>query len=72
MPMQRGQRRPIISELGAQINGPDAKPRTKRLVPSAMTSRPALKSTPACAAAAAKMALLNEAMKVPKQAVVAV
>lgn len=70
MPMQSGQRRPISSEPGAQISGPEAKPRTKRLVPSAVTSFPTSNSFLAPTAPAAKMALLNDATNVAQHAAV--
>ena len=67
IPTISGHDRPMSSDAGAQITGPDAKPRTKREVPkspiSALTPRLEL----AAAAPGAKTALANEAWKVPKQ-----
>ena len=71
MPMQRGHLRPISSEPGAQISGPKANPRTKRLVPRAATTRPTEKVWRTWVSAAAKTALLKEVTKVARQAVVA-
>ena len=64
-PTMSGQRRPIISEPGAHINGPVAKPNTKRATPSFQTSSPTEKSLLACAAPAAKHALSKVAANVP-------
>lgn len=70
IPKKSGHRRPMSSDPGAQINGPDANPSTKRLVPSAVTSRPTSNFWLAELAPAAKMALLKEATKVAQQAAV--
>lgn len=70
IPRRSGQRRPMSSDPGAQINGPDANPSTMRLVPSAVTSRPTLKFWLAELAPAAKMALLKEATKVAQHAAI--
>jgi hypothetical protein len=51
--------------MGAHINGPNAKPRTYRVVPSAPTSDPTPNSLLALFAAGAKMALVKDTMKVP-------
>lgn len=68
MPIQSGHRRPISSEPGAQMIGPNAKPKTKRLVPRAATTLPTLNSSLACVSPAAKIALLKVATHVPLQA----
>ena len=68
MPTHKGQRRPTISEPGAQKMGPKAKPRTKRLVPKAATTLPTWNSSLARGSPAAKMALLRDATNVPLHA----
>ena len=65
--MIRGHFLPLSSEIGAQINGPDAKPRTYRVVPRDPTSVPTPKALLALLIPGAKMALFNETMKVPEQ-----
>lgn len=62
-----GHFRPRSSDQGAQISGPDAKPSTYRVVPSVPTSDPTPNSLLALLIAGAKMALVNETMKVPPQ-----
>ena len=62
-----GHFRPRSSDVGAQISGPNAKPSTYRVVPSVPTSDPMPNSLLALLVAGAKMALLNDAMKVPLQ-----
>lgn len=59
----------MISEAGAQIVGPNAKPRTKRLVPNAATSFPTWSSSLAEVSPAAKIALFRDATKVPLHAI---
>ena len=70
IPINSGHRRPMSSDPGAQINGPEANPSTKRLVPNAVTSCPTEKVWLDWAAPAAKMALLKEATKVALHAAV--
>jgi hypothetical protein len=67
MPTVNGHRLPISSEEGAQIKGPEAKPRTKSVVPRIPTSEltPNALATPPVPGA--KIALANDATKVPKQ-----
>lgn len=70
-PMDNGKRRPMSSELGPQIKGPVANPKTNRLVPSAATTLLTPNSWLTCFSPPAKMALLKDATNVPKHAVVA-
>lgn len=62
-----GHFRPRSSDQGAQISGPDAKPSTYKVVPSAPTSDPVPNSLLALLIAGAKMALVNDTTKVPLQ-----
>ena len=64
VPMHSGQRRPMSSELGAHINGPEANPRTKRLVPRIQTSLLTENSSLAPAMPAANSALSKDATNV--------
>lgn len=68
MPMVSGHRLPISSEAGAQIRGPEAKPRTYRVVPSVPTSELTLKVLLALSVPGAKTALVNDAVRVPRHA----
>ena len=68
MPMVSGHRLPISSEAGAQIRGPEAKPRTYRVVPSVPTSELTLKGLLALSVPGAKTALVNDAVRVPRHA----
>lgn len=68
MPTVSGHLRPASSDQGAQITGPKAKPSTYNAVPSVPTSELTPKSLLALLVPGAKTALLNEVVKVPKQA----
>ena len=68
IPAVSGHRLPISSEAGAQIRGPDAKPRTYRVVPSVPTSGLTLKALLALLVPGAKIALVNDAVRVPRHA----
>lgn len=60
-----GHFRPSNSDVGAQISGPVANPRTYRLVPNVPTSDPTLNSLQALLIAGEKIALVNDTTKVP-------
>ena len=68
MPAVSGHRLPTSSEAGAQIRGPDAKPRTYRVVPRVPTSELTLKVLLALSVPGAKTALVNDAVRVPRHA----
>lgn len=67
--MVNGNRLPTSSEEGAQINGPDAKPRTYKVVPSVPTSELTPKALLASAVPGAKIALEKDAVRVPRQTI---
>ena len=66
MPAVNGHRLPIISEAGAQTNGPNANPKTYSVVPSVPTSELTPKALLALAVPGANIALVNDAVRVPK------
>jgi len=69
MPIVSGHRLPTSSEAGAQINGPDANPRTYSVVPSVPTSELTPKALLALTVPGANIALVNDAVRVPRQAI---
>lgn len=67
IPIVKGHFLPRSSDAGAQIRGPDAKPRTYRVVPSVPTTVPTPKVLLASSIPGANMALVRETIKVPEQ-----
>ena len=66
MAIVTGHLRPLISEAGAQIRGPELKPSTYSVVPSVPTSELTPNSLLAESIPGAKTALVKETMNVPE------